>query len=261
MNERTLQVRNSSIHLRESEPGDEAYPTILCIHGNLGSGRWFESFLAAYPGRALAPDMPNFGASDHIDGYAMSDYADWIGAICDAAGVTAAIVVGHSLGGAVAMELLSRRPSLVNGLVLVDPSPVEGLVTPREYYPAIEAYRSDKAVLAQALRGAVPTLTDEDLYSRLLDDAWRMNRDCFIGHAEALAKADFREKLAGVELPVHVLRGDQDPLITKELAAKTAEFFGASVYTFQECGHSPMVEQPERFNQVVTEIACKGTTR
>ncbi len=274
MKEHTIAVRGKSIHVRESagvdtpdtqDARDASFPTLLCIHGNLGSGRWFEPLFAEYPGRAVAPDLPNFGESDHIDGFSMRVYAEWLVTICETLGVAASgrplAVLGHSLGGAVAMELLYRRPALVSRLVLVDSSPVEGLVTPKQYHPAIEAYKADKAVLAAALRTMVPTLTDAEFFDKLVDDAWKMNRDCFIGHAEQLGNADYREKLAGVGTPVHVLRGDGDPLITERRAAETAAFFGSTVYTFAGCGHSPVIEQPERFNAVLLDILREDLDR
>ncbi|MFW5689764.1 MAG: alpha/beta fold hydrolase [Spirochaetota bacterium] len=254
MTERTIEVDGKKILVRESEGGTESYPTLLLIHGNLGSGRWFEPFLRDYPGRAFAPDMPNFGQSDHIDDCSIEGYGRWLGAICDEIGIASAAVLGHSLGGAVAMELLVQRPAFVSRLILVDSSPIEGLVTPKEYHPAIEAYKSDKAVLAQALKGVVPTLSDERFLALLVEDAWKMNRECFIGHAETLGTADYREKLTRVEIPVHVLRGELDMLITEHRAAETAAHFGGEVITFEGSGHSPMVEQPERFRNTVEEI-------
>ncbi|TVQ28783.1 MAG: alpha/beta hydrolase [Spirochaetaceae bacterium] len=262
INERMIVVRGKSIHVRETDASDGArdgaWPTLLCIHGNLGSGRWFEPLLADYPGRAVAPDLPNFAQSDHIDGCSMPDYADWVAAIADELGLGGqgerVVVVGHSLGGAVAMELLCRRPELFERLILVDSSPVDGLQTPKEYYPAIEAYKADKTILGAALKGMVPTLTDDDFFALIVDDAWKMNRDCFIGHAEELGKADYTGRLKGNRVPVHVLRGELDPLITAERAKAAADFFGTTVHTFEGCGHSPLVEQPDRFNALLTEL-------
>lgn len=253
MQEREITVNGTAIHVRESD-GGAGYPPLLCIHGNLGSGRWFEPFAAEYRGRVIAPDMPNFGSSGHINEWSVGAYGRWMGAICDALGLGRAVVLGHSLGGAVAMELLAERPGLVERLILVDSSPVEGLFTPPEYYPAIEAYKSDKAVLAQALRSVVPYAKDEEFFGLLVDDAWKMNRDCFIGHAETLGKADYRTRLRGASVPVDVLYGAHDVLITDERARATAEFFGASVHRFETSGHSPMVETPQEFARVVDGI-------
>lgn len=254
MNEREITVQGKRIHLRESERADASFPTLVCIHGNLGSGRWFEPLLARYPGRAVAPDMPNFGQSDHIGDWTMAAYANWIAAICDGVGIDRAAVLGHSLGGAVAMELLASHPALVERLILVDSSPVDGLFTPKEHYPAIEAYKADKTILSQALKTVVPTIKDEQFFAQLVDDAWKMNRDCFIGHAEELGKADFTTRLRGASVPVAVMRGAHDILITEERAQKLADFFGGTLETFATSGHSPMVEVPDEFAERVTAL-------
>jgi len=252
MNERTLTIEGKTIYLRESSGTEPALPTLLCVHGNLGSGRWFEHLLDTYPGRAIAPDMPNFGRSDHIDEWSMVAYAHWIKATCEELGVEQAAILGHSLGGAVAMELLATYPALVERLILVDSSPIDGLVTPEEHYPAIEAYKADKSILAAALKTVVPMVKDEGFFAELVEDAWKMNRDCFIGHAQELGKADFRTRLAGAELPVHVMRGAHDILITEERAGTLADFFSATLDTFESSGHSPMVEVPDEFASTLT---------
>lgn len=251
MNERTLTISGISIYIRESEATEPSLPTLVCIHGNLGSGRWFEHLLDAYPGRAVAPDIPNFGQSDHIDECSLAAYARWVKTICDEVGIAEAVVLGHSLGGAVAMELLASYPEIVRRLILVDSSPIDGLVTPKEHYPAIEAYKANKDILAQALKAVVPTIQDEGYFAQLVDDAWKMNRACFIGHAEELGTADFRTRLAGATVPVHVMRGAHDILITEDRARTLAEFFGGAVETFASSGHSPMVEVPEEFAERV----------
>jgi len=252
-----LRLDGVSIHLRSKEGWDPSWPDLVCVHGNLGSGRWFEGLIAAYPGRVIAPDLPNFGDSGPAGDCSIGTYGGWVLAIARAKGFSRAAYLGHSLGGAVAMEALARAPDAVSSLVLVDPSPVEGLVTPKEHYPAIEAYKADKAVLARALRGVVPTLADEALFAALVDDAWKMRRDCFIGHAEALAVADFRQRLAGARLPVSVAVGEKDVLISEAKARETADFFSAELTVIPDCGHGPMVEKPEPFNRFVLD-ALRG---
>ncbi len=251
MEQISLRIRDKLIQLRRSEGKDDSLPTLLCIHGNLGSGRWFEPLAERYPGQVIAPDMPNFGESEAIEGWAIGDYARWVGFIAHSLELHNPVVLGHSLGGAVAMELLFQKPQFPRAMVLVDSAPVEGLVTPVEHYPAIEAYKADKNILAQALKSIMPMIQDNELYSALVDDAWKMNRDCFIGHAEALSVADFTDKLRDASLPVAVMHGSMDPLITEDRAQQTAEFFSAKRIKFDTCGHSPMVEIPDEFCQAV----------
>ncbi|MEU3557328.1 alpha/beta fold hydrolase [Streptomyces fragilis] len=79
--------------------------------------------------RSLFVDLPGHGISDRPADfrYTLEDHADALAAALDAAGVRGAEVVGHSMGGAVAIVLAGRRPDLVSRLVLteanLDPDP------------------------------------------------------------------------------------------------------------------------------------------
>src|SRR5579884_2795468 len=86
------------------------------------------------PARTLLPDLLGHGLSDRPRdfGYTLDDHAEALGAALDAAGVRAADIVGHSLGGAVALVLAHRRPELVGRLVLSEPNldPWDGQQSP-----------------------------------------------------------------------------------------------------------------------------------
>lgn len=79
--------------------------------------------------RTLFVDLPGFGISDRPAdfGYSLEEHADAVACVLDAAGVRGAEVVGHSMGGAVAVVLAHRRPEMVGRLVLaeanLDPDP------------------------------------------------------------------------------------------------------------------------------------------
>lgn len=257
MEQKTITIDQLNVHLRISEGSDPSQPPVVCIHGNLGSGRWFEPLMELYPGPMAAADLPNFGQSSHSDRHSIADYGHWAAAIIARLGWDRPVVLGHSLGGAVAMEVAATRPELIGPLVLVNSSPVEGLVTPKEHYPLIEMYKGNKEVLAQALKGVVPRLENQQFFAQLVDDAWAMAPHCFIGHAEALALADYRNRLGGYDSGVAVIYGTEDLLITPAINKATAEFFGASEYPLENAGHSPMVEDPEAFVRALLDFVKK----
>jgi pimeloyl-ACP methyl ester carboxylesterase len=73
-----------------------------------------------------ALDLRGCGKSDRLpDGYAIPDLADDVIEFCQTVCIERPIVVGHSLGGMIAVELAGRRPSLPRALVLVDPGPID----------------------------------------------------------------------------------------------------------------------------------------
>lgn len=236
----------------EASSGDT--PTVLYVHGNLGSWRWFERSMDLVGARTVALDMPNFGRSDRIESHSIPGYGAFIASFVDQLIGAPVVLVGHSLGGAVAMWVATARSGLVRGLLLVDSSPVDGLVTPEAYHPAIEAYRSDEAQLRIALKTVVPTLEDDAWFDTLVEDARRMKAEAYIGHAVELGKADFTAVAGSYRGPALVVRGGLDALVTDEMARRTAEAFGASVRDYPSVGHSIMVEAPDEFSRLVTEF-------
>jgi 3-oxoadipate enol-lactonase len=99
-------------------------PPILLLHGLGATGSVWVPFarrLAPHYA-AVAPDLRGHGASDEPpQGYAPADYARDLAGLCDALRITAAPVLGHSLGALVAVALADLRPDLVSAVVLVDP--------------------------------------------------------------------------------------------------------------------------------------------
>jgi len=240
----------------ESEPvSGESTPSILYVHGNLGSYRWFELSMDIPGYRTIALDLPNCGRSGRIDSFDTQDYGRYVAGFIRAVDGGPVLLVGHSLGGAVAMSVACSEPELVERLLLVDSAPVNGLVTPPERYPIIEEYRADVNQLRMALKTIVPTLSDEAWFDILVEDARRMNGEAYIGHARELGLADFSRIAGDFPGPVLVVRGDQDWLITAEMATRTANAFDANVRTLAGVGHSVMVENPELFNSIVLEFA------
>jgi pimeloyl-ACP methyl ester carboxylesterase len=86
----------------------------------------FDYFAAAHTVTALDPR--GFGKSDRPEsGYHIRDFADDLARFCEQLGIVKPVVVGHSLGGGIAVELAARYPSLPRAVVLVDPNPIDPL--------------------------------------------------------------------------------------------------------------------------------------
>jgi len=104
------------------KPFDAALPCIVFIHGALHDhsvwnllARWF-----AHHGHAvLALDQPAHGRSDGPPLGSVEALADWTLALLDAAGVSQAVVVGHSMGSLIGLEAAARAPARVSRLVMI----------------------------------------------------------------------------------------------------------------------------------------------
>lgn len=107
----------------DSAGGHPGEPPILLLHGaTLRAEDWeniFPRLATRY--RAIAYDARGHGKSGRAATYALPDLADDAARILREVAKGAAIVIGHSIGGATALVLAARHPTLVHGLVLEDP--------------------------------------------------------------------------------------------------------------------------------------------
>src|SRR5439155_23717955 len=101
--------------------GAAAARAILLIHGSgVSAGYWINQLCSLGDAfQVAAIDLPGHGKSDPIPQASVEAYAETVGKFLKALDMDPVLVVGHSLGGAVAMALAARRPETVPGLVLV----------------------------------------------------------------------------------------------------------------------------------------------
>ena len=108
------------------ERGAIGNPSVLFLHGNLSSSIFWEATLAAFARdfHCIAPDLRGFGATEALPIRArtgMDDMAGDVLALSEALGLERFHVVGHSMGGGVAMKMLLMRPGALASVSLVNP--------------------------------------------------------------------------------------------------------------------------------------------
>lgn len=224
-------------------------------------GRVVERLAADHTVTAL--DVPGFGDSPPVGpGFDLDEVADTVADGLAAAGVPTPLrLVGHSLGGAVALTLAHRHPDAVGGLVLVAPA---GLA-PRPPWLA-DALGLAASVLVPVRRLAAGPFVDRACARALMltgtvhdgaslhpDDA----RTIIDSSAAAqrlregigsVAAADLRPLLAGLSAPPGIIWGERDLVIPVDgLDAVRALRPDAPVRVIPDTGHVPMLEAPAAF--------------
>jgi pimeloyl-ACP methyl ester carboxylesterase len=124
--------------------GNQSAPSIILLHGLSASRLTYgavvrhliETRVDSGAARVINVDLPGHGESTRADSYDAPSYAEDIAALIEKVGVQPAVVIGHSLGGVVAMSLAVSRPELVRGLFLEDPPLFEGDPERRASSPA-----------------------------------------------------------------------------------------------------------------------------
>jgi pimeloyl-ACP methyl ester carboxylesterase len=107
----------------EAGPRRSEHPPLVLVNGWTGDHRIFTPQIAHFSRerRVVAVDLRGHGASDAPEQeYTMAGFADDVAWQCRELGLENPVVIGHSLGGAVALELCGRYPDLAAGLVMID---------------------------------------------------------------------------------------------------------------------------------------------
>lgn len=243
------------IFYRECGSGDRV---VLLIHGNTASSLWWERVMAGLPAgvRAVAPDLRGCGDSTMpAPGWSMTDLAADVYQFAQALGIKKAVVVGHSLGGGVALYLAVDHPDLVEKLFIVNSAPAEGLKTPADRYSQLEVAVKRPDILKMALASMMPTAPKDEYYHRLLEESVAKSADALIPNGRALDEMDLTEEARGIKAPTLILYGTKDGLVTREMMERTRDAIpGAVLEVWEELGHSAPVEDPVRFTQRLIEF-------
>ncbi|MGM9323107.1 alpha/beta fold hydrolase [Deinococcus aquaticus] len=226
--------------------------TLVALHGNFASARWWVDLRADPPAgwRVLAPDLPGFAGTPHAGPVSIETYADWVLDWLRAQTLTRPVLLGHSLGGAVALEVAARDPQALAGLVLAASAPLNGLVTPEENYPVLELLRTTPPLLEASLGALFPSRRPAN-FADLLTDGARMAATHYSGNARALAAWGVDPaRLAG--LPALVLGGELDPLITPEMVRAQAAALNVEATVLPGLGHGFPQEDPAAFRTLLS---------
>ncbi|WP_369059103.1 alpha/beta hydrolase [Caulobacter sp. 73W] len=215
-------VRTTHAALAVDDIAGDGTPIVM-LHGNSSCRQVFDRQLASplLKGRRMVRlDLPGHGASgdafDPVRTYNRSGLAECLLEALDALGLERAVIVGWSLGGHVAIEMLARFDGL-RGLVLTGTPPVrpggfaEGFVTsPAAGLPAKAVLSVEEVeVFAETMFGAPP----EAFLGRAIARADRRFRPTLFEAARRGDGHDQRRVVENAKVPIAVVNGAQDPLI------------------------------------------------
>ncbi len=269
-----LEMHGHRITVRTAGKG----PVLLLIHGIAGSSATWEDVLPWFAERycVVAPDLLGHGGSAKPRGdYSLGAYASGIRDLLGALGHERATVVGHSLGGGVAMQFAYQFPERCERLVLVSSG---GLG--REVHGLLRAAALPGAEWVLPLlcaAGVCDTVDDiAGFLARVglragpdLQEAWRGfsslsdadGRQAFLHTVRTIIDVGGQRVSAAdrlylaAEVPTMLIWGGRDSMIPVAHAhAASAAIPGSRLEVFPEAGHFPHRDDPRRFVEVVLDF-------
>ena len=243
--------------LRYFQQGPPDAPAILMLHGLSDSSFSFSRILPLIPRQyqAIALDQRGHGESDRPEhGYQVAGLASDALAVLDAAHVSKALVVGHSMGSFVARTMAVRAPERVAGLVLLNPGTAGA-------NPVVEGLWE---VVSQLTDPVDPVFVREFQVSCIARPVPPDFLDLVVQESLKLPAATWRAALSGVmayqpceeriTCPTLVLGGDRDAVFSvAEMQAVAAGIKGARVRILEGIGHTPQWEDPRTTVNILLE--------
>ena len=223
-----------------------AGPPVVLIHGLAGSSRWWKRNIEALARqfRVYVIDLIGFGRSQGRHGFALNEAAELLAAWMERLGMGRAHLIGHSMGGVIAIDLAAQFPERVNHLVLVD-----------------AATFSFEHTLLQNVIGLAKTLwyLPFSFLPVLFTDAYRAGPLTLWQAGRELLTTDTRATLSEIKDPVLIVWGERDAVVPVEIGERLHhELPGAEFVVLEGAGHTPMWDQPEAFNHAVLRFLAEG---
>lgn len=233
-------------------------PPLILLHGLFGAGQnWGAIRKALAPRfRVLTPDLRNHGASPRASGMAYDAMAQDVADTLDAAGIARAAVLGHSMGGKVAMAFALAHPGRVERLVVADIAPVRYPPALRGYVAAMQAIplhpgltrrEADAALAATIAEAGIRAFLLQSLRFETDPPSWRL---ALPEIAAAMPEIEDAPPAGGrrYDGPVLVLGGERSRYILPEHHALFRALFPRARFaTVAGAGHWVHAENPQGF--------------
>jgi pimeloyl-ACP methyl ester carboxylesterase len=228
--------------------------TVVILHGLLGSSRNWQTVGAglARAGRVVALDLRNHGGSPHAAGMSYAEMVEDVVAWLDAHQVGRAVLLGHSLGGKVAMLLACLHPGRVERLIVVDIAPKDyRSATHRAEFAAMAdldlASLASRAEAEQRMEARVPDWAMRKFLTTNLERCeggwrWVVNLPVLTAALPEIERNPLREA-DRYEGPARFIVGGRSPYVRPaDEAGILRHFPAAEIVRLSECGHNPHIE-------------------
>jgi len=254
----------------------ETGPPVVLIHGLGASAEIWSSSIGplASRHRVFAPDLPGFGRTERpgrMD-YSPASYSRFIRDFMTALGIGRAAIVGHSLGGGVALRVTLDDPRHVERLVLASSAGLGSDVSLPLRIASLPFFdrlffKPPLPVFTRFLHRLVyDPAAISSAFARMYYEMFFLPGSvrAFTSILRAIATLrgarpgvlePIRAGLPSIAVPTLILWGREDRILPVSQAVDAAgRIPGARLHIFEHCGHMPNIEHPEEFNRLVLEF-------
>lgn len=240
--------------------GDRGEPVVF-LHGIGGQPELFREQFAAFgtTHRCIAWEMPGYGRTTLPAETSFAALADALGRLLDRAAAPRAHLVGHSMGGMVALEFAATAPGRVLSLTMSGSSAAFGGSTgawqaefiAKRTKPLDEG-RGMAGIAAGVVDGLLGDAPDPAARAAAVAAMSAIPEAAYRAALNCLVTFDRRDALAGLAMPVLLIAGSRDTVASPELMKKMQTKIPSAQYVeIAGAGHLANIEQPRAFNDAL----------
>lgn len=265
MTEKFIMAGQTALHVCDSEQGAHC---VVLLHGYLESLLVWDDFvpLLYKELRVVTLDLPGHGISV-VTGecHTMEFLADTVAEGLKALGIERCTLVGHSMGGYVALAFCERHPEMLDGVVLLSSTPnpdtEEKAENRRREIALVRAGKKDMLARVAPAAGFA-----EENRARMADAIEDLTEQVFVTEDEGIvallngmiARKDQNEMLRQTKVPVLFILGRKDNYIPLEVAEKmVADHPKAEVVWLEHSGHMGFLEEPEATAKALLDFVAR----
>lgn len=263
---RTVVVDGVTLALHDSAP-EGGKPVLICLHAIGHGGGDFAGVVARYSTdfRVITVDWPGQGASgDDTHSASATRYTALLEGAVDQLGLSNVVLLGNSIGGAVAIDYASRHPENVRGLILANPGGLDpgGLLAgffigtlERHFHDGAEGLASFMPWFTEYYGSILVTEASMEQRRKIVEAGWESAPVLEQAwHSFGQPSADLRAKAKGLTMPVLVTWAAKDGLIQWSRNREAVEAIPKVTVVQFEAGHAPFLETPEPFFSAATKF-------
>nr|MBA3600613.1 alpha/beta hydrolase [Acidobacteriota bacterium] len=202
----------------------------------------------------VAPDLRGFGASDALhENYAVKDYANDIVDLISILTIENYVLVGHSMGGKIALAFAARKPEGLQSLILLAPSPPTPEPIKEDEREKQLASHGNRCVATDTVCQAAGGQLPGEVFARAINDNLRTSEAAWKWWLESGSREDISSEVGKINVPVLVAAGGRDEAMTPKLlkAEIVRRIKNASLIVIPEVKHLLPLEAPEKIADLI----------
>jgi pimeloyl-ACP methyl ester carboxylesterase len=239
-------IQNAQLNILEQGEGN---PSLVFLHYFAGSSEsWSEVIIQLQKtNHCIAPDLPGFGDSQTIAETTVEAVAKIIVEMIRQLDLEHYILIGHSMGGKIALALVATQPPGLQSLILLAPSPpTPEPIEPSERSRLLQTHGNRSAAEETAHKITSQPLSDV-AFDRVIRDNLRSSRIAWQAWLECGSRQDISSVMSDITVPVLVIVGADDPVIPKLLLEQDVigSISDAQLVVVPNAGHLLPLEVPQ----------------